>query len=55
MSLYRRALDAAPMLRLCPVLKERLLPLPLDQDVELSATQHHVCLHAGMLPAMMID
>jgi hypothetical protein len=32
-----------------------LFLLPVDKDVELLATlQHHVCLHATVLPAMMI-
>jgi hypothetical protein len=28
--------------------------LPSDQDKEFSALQYHVCLHAGMVLAMMI-
>ena len=37
-----------------PIVEVSLFLLPSDPDVELSATlQHHVCLHATMLPAMM--
>lgn len=33
-----------------------LFLLPVDADVELSTTlQHHVCLHAAVLPTMTVD
>jgi hypothetical protein len=34
--------------------EDSFLLLLSDQDVELWLLQHHVCLHAAMLPAMMI-
>ena len=38
-----------------PSVGHNLLLLPMDQYVELSAPlQYHVCLHAALLPTMMI-
>jgi hypothetical protein len=42
------------MVKLCSVWKPVSSWLPLDEDVELSLLQPHICLQAAMLPTMMI-